>query len=171
MARRRSLGERFWSRVDKSGECWLWTGSRNAAGYGRTSVNDKTTAAHRVSLLLAGVDIAGKIVRHICDNPPCVNPAHLRIGTQSENIVDMYQKGRANVPTGQRHHFGRKTHCVNGHPFTPENIYWRTAPLGTRARACRECRRINGREHMRRVDPEKRRKWKQAARARKNAGR
>ncbi len=161
--------ERFWSRVRKTDRCWLWTGTKTPSGYGQVYLADgRRTGAHRFSLTLAGVELpAGAVVCHRCDVPACVNPAHLVIGTQSDNIVDMYQKGRANVPTGERHHYGRKTHCVNGHPFTEANIYWRRAPLGTMARACRECRRVAGREHMRRVPPEKRRQWKAAARERK----
>jgi hypothetical protein len=91
------LAERFWMKVDKSGECWLWTAYRSRDGYGmigleRTGVE----RAHRVAWQLTNGPIpVGLQVLHRCDNPPCVNPAHLWLGTQPENIADMIAKGRA----------------------------------------------------------------------------
>ena len=100
----RSLAERFWAMVDRGepDECWLWTGAKKAGGYGVMRPAGKRTGptvkAHRVSLELAGVDIAGKIVRHKCDNPPCVNPHHLETGTHADNIADALSRGR--IPLG-----------------------------------------------------------------------
>ena len=96
----RTLAERFWEKVDKRGpdECWLWTAAKKDGGYGvmrpEGQRSGPTIKAHRVSLLLAGVDIEGKVVRHRCDNPPCVNPAHLETGTQAENCRDTSERGR-----------------------------------------------------------------------------
>lgn len=127
--------DRFWAKVDRSGDCWVWTAYRNRNGYGQFWFNRSLHLAHRVSWILTNGSIPdGLCVLHQCDNPPCVNPAHLWVGTQVENIADRDAKGRQN--------HAAKTHCANGHEFTPENIYWRTAPSGNPARACVECRRI-----------------------------
>ncbi len=76
----------FWARVDKSAECWLWTGKKTSLGYGQFG----TAYAHR---LVVGAR-RGEVVRHLCDTPSCVRPSHLRIGTQADNISDMRSKGR-----------------------------------------------------------------------------
>lgn len=92
--------ERFWSKVDRSGDCWEWVGSDvNRHGYGRfiTYVHGKRVRhlAHRYALTLSGVALSGEdVVLHSCDNPPCVNPSHLSVGTQAENIRDMIGRGR-----------------------------------------------------------------------------
>jgi hypothetical protein len=91
--------ERFWAKVDKTGECWLWTAAVNSSGYGRLQVGGRggpgVELAHRFSWKLAtGIDPGPLCVLHVCDNPPCVNPDHLVLGTQSANIRDMVGKGR-----------------------------------------------------------------------------
>ncbi len=91
---------RFWAKVDKTGECWLWTGRRDKDGYGRFRPNGKSCdrGAHRVSFVLHGGTIPdGAFVCHSCDNPPCVNPAHLWLGTAQDNSDDMVSKGRQGV--------------------------------------------------------------------------
>lgn len=99
--------ERFWSNVDRSGgadACWPWTGYRNAQGYGFGSFG-WTRHAHRQAFYLATGRYPAKRmdVCHACDNPPCVNPAHLWVGTHSENLLDASRKGRLNTATGERH--------------------------------------------------------------------
>jgi hypothetical protein len=93
-----SLEDRFWAKVDKSGECWVWTGSRNWAGYGYLGAvrgHGRQLAAHRVSWELANGSIPeGLHVLHHCDNPPCVRPEHLFVGTRSDNLSDAGRKGR-----------------------------------------------------------------------------
>ena len=97
---RKTLADRFWEKVDRRGpgDCWEWTAALNEHGYGVMRPEGKrsgpTVKAHRVSLMLAGVDIEGLVVRHSCDNPPCVNPAHLSTGTKADNSADMVSRDR-----------------------------------------------------------------------------
>ena len=89
--------DRFSEKVDKRGheECWEWTGAKGPEGYGRLGVDDVTMPAHRLSWQFFFGDIPkGLQVLHKCDNPSCVNPYHLFLGTQSDNIRDAYRKGR-----------------------------------------------------------------------------
>jgi hypothetical protein len=81
------------------GGCLVFTASKNNAGYGRLRVGDKTVGAHRVAWELANGPIPGGLyVCHHCDNPPCVNVAHLFLGTNADNMADMARKGRAVTP-------------------------------------------------------------------------
>lgn len=75
--------------------CWNWTGKQNKLGYGVMRIGGKHTRAHRAMffMLHPGADRA-LVVMHKCDNPRCVNPAHLQLGTQKENMLDMHAKGR-----------------------------------------------------------------------------
>ena len=96
---RGTIEERFWRFVEKTDSCWSWTGgSRGQKGYGMISAGAKgggKKLAHRLSYEIhKGAIPAGMVVMHACDNPSCVNPDHLKTGTQSENILDSFRKGR-----------------------------------------------------------------------------
>ncbi len=108
------IAARFWRHVDKSDECWIWTGGRLPSGYGffevGTHKQHKKARAHRLSWELTnGAIPLGLSVLHRCDNPSCVRPTHLFLGTQSDNIKDMYRKGRSNIPRGERRHGSKLT--------------------------------------------------------------
>jgi hypothetical protein len=87
--------ERFWSKVDKTTECWIWTGSITPKGYGQFYFRGTVETSHRVSWILTFGDIPNNLyVCHICDNPKCVRPDHLFVATQATNLRDMMKKGR-----------------------------------------------------------------------------
>lgn len=88
---------RFWQKVQGRGtdRCWLWTASAQESGYGSFYFDGQLDRAHRVSWKLAHGSIPdGAMVLHHCDNPRCVNPSHLFLGTNTDNMRDMIRKGR-----------------------------------------------------------------------------
>lgn len=126
-------------------ECIEYEGARTTKGYGQYTLpvgrGKYIMLAHRVAYELAHGPIpAGLQVMHTCDNPPCVNPEHLRVGTGSDNMRDCVEKGR--------HREASKTHCDNGHEFTEENVYRR--PDRPEERACRACARERMRGYRKR---------------------
>jgi hypothetical protein len=94
--------ELFWSKVKKGPDCWLWQGNVTSANYGQFVVR-----AHRMAIELTRGPIPdGMIVLHTCDNPRCVNPAHLWVGTHRENVLDSVTKGRWPTKGRKVNHFG-----------------------------------------------------------------
>ncbi len=91
------LEERFWSKVEKTPTCWLWKGAHKIGkdAYGFIHFNGKLISTHRASWQMVNGPIPENMcILHSCDNPPCVNPAHLRIGTRRENSMDMVNRNR-----------------------------------------------------------------------------
>lgn len=125
--------ERFWAKVERRGpdDCWPFFGATNGFGYGTFSYNGRMRVATHASLMLAGIEVPrGSIVCHKCDNPPCVNPAHLFVGTQRDNLLDMHRKGRGfSVGRGV-------TECPKGHAYNSENTRTYRG-----MRHCRQCDR------------------------------
>ena len=136
--------ERFWRKVDKSGECWEWTGSRSSEGWhGRMKWRGRMTMTHRIAWEIHFGHIPdGLFVLHACDNPPCVNPAHLMLGTHRANMIDAGRKGR--MGSGKD-----ATHCKRGHPFAG-NTY--IHPV-TGRRSCATCISLRNRNRPHRLRP------------------
>jgi hypothetical protein len=137
------VATRFWAKVDRSGECWLWTAYTDPLGYGRFAVRPdgkrRTLLAHRFAYeQVVGPIPRGLTIDHLCRNPSCVNPKHLEPVPIAENL----RRGEGVCAQNSR-----KTHCKHGHEFTPENTYVRAERNG---RECRECLRKASREWHRR---------------------
>lgn len=126
---------RFWTKVDKGAlnDCWVWTGYLSPAGYAMVKAGDVRRAAHRVAYeLLVGPIPEGLTLDHLCENPPCVNPAHLEPVTAGVNNL------RGNSPWALN---AKKTHCKRGHPLSGDNLM-----IGTGGRRrCRTCARLRSR--------------------------
>lgn len=89
-----ALLDRLYKHIQKTDTCWIWTGSKSG-GYGNTAVNGKAQRVHRIMWTLYNGPIPkGMCVLHRCDNPPCVRPDHLFLGTKMDNVSDMIAKGR-----------------------------------------------------------------------------
>ena len=95
----------FWPLAQRVDDCWIWQGKKDAKGYGFAHFNRSKTFAHRIAWELTHGPIPdGLCVCHSCDTPLCVNPAHLWLGTRSENTLDRHAKGRSRGPVGTRQH-------------------------------------------------------------------
>lgn len=105
--------QRFLEKIDKTGPimphmttaCWLWTGAKNTEGYGAfCDESGKMVKAHRYSyeFFTGNIIEDGYLACHHCDNPPCINPEHVFPGTNTDNMADMYRKGRGRKATGKR---------------------------------------------------------------------
>lgn len=111
--------------------CWEWQGQRDREGYGRFQAFN-TRRAHRVSYILKNGPIPNSqlLVCHKCDNPPCINPTHLFLGTHKINHTDRGNKGRQNNGRSKR------THCAQGHEYSEENTRWLKNGKHRRCKIC-----------------------------------
>ena len=142
-----SIVDFFNARVDRSGECWEWTGHFDGVGYGKIvrKMGGPSIGAHRLSWFLERGEIpCGLFVCHHCDNRKCVRVEHLFLGTQKENLRDAQRKGRLSVPSKGWER--NKTHCSNGHEFNERNTYrWKNKRI---CRICRAMHEANRRRKM-----------------------
>jgi hypothetical protein len=127
-------------------ECWEWTASLDGRGYGQININKKMHRAHRLSWQIAnGRELTkNELVCHSCDNPTCVNPKHLWIGTQKDNMSDCARKNRVYRPKPYL-----TTHCKRGHLFDEKSTYIAPKKGDRRCRICavrhqRDYRRAKG---------------------------
>lgn len=116
-------------------------------GYGRKMIEGRVYMAHRVAWAEAnGVDFTtmtpDMIIRHTCDNPPCINPEHLVLGTHKDNAQDRVERGRNGV-----NQYALADTCINGHMFTPENTRHYRYPSGKSQRFCITCHKERGRRY------------------------
>ncbi len=96
-----TLEERFWEKVNKTEGCWLWTACVSGSGYGQIRLEGKMRQASGVSWMLEHGSMPDLYVCHHCDNPLCVRPDHLFLGTQKDNAQDMIMKGRKASQSGR----------------------------------------------------------------------
>ena len=99
----KTIEQRFWDKVPmrEDGKCWLWHGAKDIKGYGVLRIGDMLIKAHRYAYQYVNGNISEcEFVCHTCDNPSCVNPSHLWVGTHYDNMDDKIAKGRQHKPSG-----------------------------------------------------------------------
>lgn len=123
------LDPRFWSKVDRSGSCWLWLKAKDKDGYGKYQLNgggrQKHVRAHRYAFYLSHGKWADGLVLHSCDNSSCVNPDHLEEGTQDRNVRDCVSRGR--------HRAGRRVGSEHSRARASESdvlLWWQARATG-----------------------------------------
>lgn len=123
--------QHFWKRVEKTDDCWWFTGYRDSRGYGYLYLTGASSnSAHRISYEEAKGPIPhGLHIDHLCRHPSCVNPAHLEAVSLKENVLRGIGITARNA---------RKTHCPKGHEYSPENTYRDK----TGKRSCKACGRV-----------------------------
>lgn len=124
----REAQQRFWSKVRKSKGCWIWKGTVTDRGYGRFCYEGKSYSAHRFHWLWKRGTIPNETLDHLCRRRSCIRLSHLEAVSVKENVL------RGDGITAKH---SRKTHCVNGHPFSGDNLaYWGKS----QQRQCRTCK-------------------------------
>jgi hypothetical protein len=139
--------ERFWDKVDDSGECWLWMGAKYSNGYGHFVINRRDYLAHRLAWeWVNGAIPDGTVLMHLCDTPACVRVSHLRLGTPRENSLDMVRKGRQHLLYGKDHPgFGkRRVRCMKGHDLTEDNVVFTDHGKSRRCLICYRASNLTG---------------------------
>jgi hypothetical protein len=123
----------FLDRINKQSYCWTWVGSIGHDGYGRAYYKGKNNMAHRAVYRAFVDEIPPEMtIDHLCRNKLCVNPEHLQVASQRDNILRSDNQASINT---------KKTHCVNGHEYTAKNTYSYKASRGKGIwRACKTCR-------------------------------
>lgn len=117
--------KRFWEKVEKTNDCWIWKAGKCSKGYGVFWMNGRNHLAHRVSYQwLIGEIPKGLCIDHLCKNSACVNPEHLEIVSLGENVL----RGEGITAINSK-----KTHCPKGHMY--DMVY------GTSKRGCKTCNR------------------------------
>ncbi len=140
-----SITKKFWSRVKKSNRCWIWTGTKTGHPkrlYGTIYFQGKPIQAHRLSWFIKYGQQPKLNVLHKCDNPPCVRPSHLFLGTQKDNMMDAARKGRL-IPWN-----ANKKRCHNGHALIGSNlIFYKRKGKKNLGHTCRTCKLENNRRY------------------------
>lgn len=139
-----TLEVNFWIKTINLGTCLIWTGAKSSSGYGNIKRNKKSVLAHRQAYEYMNGTIEKNIkVLHRCDNKLCINPDHLFLGTQKDNVIDCINKKRFRAGIKNK----LKTECIYGHAYNIDNTYIRK---DTKARSCLTCRRLNAKMSYRR---------------------
>lgn len=132
--------DRFLEKIDFTDSCWLWKASTSGhpgRRYGNFWVG-RPIKAHQFSYeAFRGPRTPGRLICHTCDNGLCVNPGHLYEGTHKDNVRDAVERGRHS--NGQ----SSKTHCPQGHPYVPSNVFEERKRNGKIYRQCRTCRDVH----------------------------
>jgi len=124
-----AIKKRFWDKVQKTEQCWIWIGALDAGGYGAVTIDNRRLRAHRVSFEWEqGTIHDGLVVDHLCRNRACVNPTHMEVVTPKINTARGYSPPAINA---------YRTECAIGHPFDLFNTYIRT----NGKRECRTCKK------------------------------
>jgi len=123
-------------------KCWDWLGAISRKGYGQFKYTNTMKSPHRISYEFFNGPFSSALhVLHKCDNPKCVNPRHLFLGTNQDNVDDKMRKGR--------HQSSSQTHCKSGHEFNEENTIRSKRSDGTKnyRRSCRKCNNISKKKY------------------------